>query len=224
MNRMLFATVALALALALPAAATAPCVLGNGTSSKPGCIALVGLGLSGAADPVGAFTVTVRDNANNGCPGSDVRIDFTDCVDLRIAPPSDQPYPGMIVDCTGHSVRVITDVNGVSRFCIVGAATNPSGGGMPKSLAGCARATADDQPLGTCTVQAFNEDGSTGLAAGVGGNDLSAWKGDFFTAGNPYFGRSDFDCNGLIGGNDLAVFLTVFFGQGSVSGPSGYCP
>ena len=222
MRRVLVVTIALA--LALPAVARSQCGAGNGNSTKPACIALVGLGLSGAADPVGAFTVTVRDNANNPCPGSEVRIDFTDCVDLRIAPQSDQPYPGMIVDCTGHSVRATADGNGVSRFCIVGAATNPSGAALPRSLTGCARATADDLPLGTCTVQAFNEDGSTGLAAGVGGNDLSAWKGDFFTAGNPYYGRSDFDCNGAIGGNDLAVLLTVFFAQGSVSGPSGYCP
>ena len=110
MNRMLFATVALALALALPAVASAQCGAGNGNSTKPACIALVGLGLSGAADPVGAFTVTVRDNANNGCPGSDVRIDFTDCVDLRIAPPSDQPYPGMIVDCENATSGPIVPV------------------------------------------------------------------------------------------------------------------
>ncbi len=221
MMRALCAAVVLALATA--GLARSQCSQGSANQTIPACIALVGLGLGGQADPAGAFTITVRGPDNNPCPGSLVKIDFSNCPDLTLAPSSGQTWPGMTVDCSGHSVRAFTDATGKASFSIVGAARNPTGGAPPSPVA-CAVATADGLLLGNVNVQAFNEDGSAGPGHGVGGNDVSAWKGDFFSAGNPYFPRSDFDCNQSIGGNDLSRILAVLFAAGSLNGPSGYCP
>jgi hypothetical protein len=214
--------VVLILALAAPASALADG--SGGPSTIPSCIWLVGLDTSFHTDPIGACTVAYRDMANNPIPDADVRIDFSNCVDLMLAPQSDQTWPGMTIDCTGRAAHAFTNASGVASFSIVGAANNPTGGTLPKSTIGCASITADNQPLGLANVSAFNEDGTAGPGKGVGGNDASAWKGDFFTAGNPYFGRSDFDCNNSIGGNDLSVWLGVYFAAHSLNGPAGYCP
>jgi len=201
----------------------------SATSSKPACINLVGTNGT-VTDPAGQFTVTVRDVANNAVANSQVKIDFSGCVDINIGTQASQLFAGLTVNCTNKTITAVSNATGIATFRIVGSAKNPTGGVLPKSLSGCASISADNQPLGTMTIGAFNEDGSIdsppGSGTGVAGNDLSAWKGDFFTAGNPYYGRSDFDCNGAVGGNDLSVWLTVFFAAGAPSGrgASAQCP
>ena len=194
------------------------------TSSKPACIGLTG-SKTGVADPKGQFTITVRDVANNTIANSNVKIDFSNCVDMHLGTtqPGGPGVSAMTVSCATHSISALTNASGVVTFRIIGSAQNPTGGVLPKSLSGCASVSADNFALGTVTVNAYNEDGSTGVGTGVGGNDLSAWLGDFFTAGNPYFGRSDFDCSGAVGGNDLSVWLTLFFAHGSDDGATAQC-
>jgi len=193
-------------------------------SIKPSCIALVG-SKSGTTDPVGQFTVTVKDLANNVIANSTVVVDFTQeyggnpvtlTPDCRIG--NSQPAGTQTVDCTAHTVRSTTNVSGVATFNIIGGAQNA--GNSPGRGAGGAKVFADGVLLGTVTVEAFDEDG----LGGVAGNDLSAWLGDKFASGAPYFGRSDFDCNGAIGGNDLSVWLGVKFATNSTSSAAVYCP
>ncbi len=199
----------------------------SGTSTIPACIGLVGTNGT-ITDGSKLVTVTVRDIANNAVANSVVKIDFSGCVDIKIGNQASQLFAGLTVNCTNKTISATTNATGVALFRLVGSATNPTGGNLPKSLSGCASISADNQPLGTVTVNAYNEDNSTGggPGSGVGGNDLASWKGDFFTAGNPYFGRSDFDCNLAIGGNDLSVWLGVFFAPGAPSdrGAVANCP
>jgi hypothetical protein len=51
---------------------------------------------------------------------------------------------------------------------------------------------------------------------------MSAWLGDFYT-GQP-FGRSDFDCSGNVGANDLSMWLGVFGSQTMAESCTSHCP
>jgi hypothetical protein len=188
-------------------------------STKPACIALIGT-KSGVADPVGAFTVTVRDLANNPIANSTVVVDFSSeysaPADCRIG--NAQPAAGLTVDCTAKTVRATTNGAGVASFNIVGGAQNA--GNSPGRGAGGGKLFADGVFLANVTVQAYDQDG----VGGVGANDLSAWLGDKFGAGAPYYGRSDYDCNGSIGANDLSIWLGVKFAANSTSSAAAYCP
>ena len=84
----------------------------------------------------------------------------------------------MTVDCVNHTISALTNANGVVTFRIIGSASD-DGGNQPGAGHGCAVVTGRYAYLGTVTVSAYNQDGSTG-ATGVGGNDLSCWMGDFF--------------------------------------------
>lgn len=189
-------------------------------SIKPSCIALVGT-KSGVVDPVGQFTVTVKDLANNVIANSTVVVDFSQeygpsPADCRIG--NAQPFAGVTVDCTAKTVRATTNISGVATFNIVGGAQNA--GNSPGRGAGGGKIFADGVFLSNVTVQAFDQDG----VGGVGANDLSAWLGDKFAPGAPYFGRSDYDCNASIGANDLSVWLGVKFASNSTSSAAVYCP
>ncbi len=187
-------------------------------SSKPACIAVVGT-TTGVVDPAGQFTVTVKDLANNPIQNSQVVIDFSSeyaVPDVRIG--STQPFAGLTVDCTAKTVRALTNASGVVTFRIVGGAQNS--GNSPGVGAGGAKVFADGVLLGSVTVEAFDQDG----VSGVGANDLSAWLGDKFATGAPYYGRSDYDCNASVGANDLSVWLAVKFAAGSSASAAAYCP
>jgi len=189
-------------------------------STVPQHINLVAL-KGGVVDPVGEFTIVVRDLANNPVVGANVDIDFGQCTpDIRIG--SSQPYPGLTTSCDGPvgHVRAITDALGIARFRIVGAASNPTGH-APGASTACARVTADGILLGTMSVGAFDQDGSSG----VNPTDASICFSDsldFFMNGS-YVGRSDYNNSGTINPVDISILLGVSLRRESLASAAAYC-
>jgi len=187
-----------------------------GNSSVPPCIHLVG-SLAGTADPVGAFTVTVRDLANNVLSGASVVVDLSGCSDISIC--NNQLDAGALVNCPAKTTRKFTNIAGQVTFTVLGGS---NGSGNATTLLGGVKIYANGTLIGSPTGSVFDLDGSNG----VGINDLSVWLTDFGASGNPAFGRSDFDCSGSVGINDLSVWLTEF-GAGSSAascGAGNVCP
>lgn len=175
----------------------------------PTFVVLVGRS-DGASDPLGAFTVTIRDFANNPVPGSLVWLDFSQAQDVQLSSASD---PGITVQCVARTVQAVTDAVGVAHFTIRGG----SHAGPAISFGSTVRIWADGVLLGTIPVSTPDLDGINGVGAG----DLSMFLADFFSQTNPT--RSDFSHDGVVGGGDLAFWLQVFLNGGSaISGPA--CP
>ena len=219
MSRARFAVLASILCLGLAARATAkidPC-----NSDCPGLITLVGLGANGGADPLGTFTVNVRDF--NKVPQEDRRVvlDFSGCRDIHLG--ADQRDPWVTVDCVAQTLMKLTDVNGQATFRVVGCAANQ--GGSPGSIGPSLQVFADGiliNSSGGCIgsgvrVAALDQDGG-----GVGGGDLSLFLADYFSG--QAFARSDYDGNGTIDGNDFSLWLAAFFAGGSAVGGGAACP
>jgi len=158
-------------------------------------------------DPLGAYTVTIRDFNNVPIENSSVVIDFSNS-DVQLC--TDQKDPDVIVDCVSQTVRKLTDVNGHATFRVVGKRRNVD----------CAAAA----PTG---VQVFadgvficglfspvydlvNESG-----VGMSGNDLSMFLHLFLDCGH-YLTAIDYNGNTVQDGDDLSQFLAGFFGGGSV--------
>ena len=76
----------------------------------PPLITLVARGADGVADPLGIFTVTVRDFNNVPEEGATVTLDFSNCPDIRVC--ADQADPNVVVDCAGRTVRAVTGSSG----------------------------------------------------------------------------------------------------------------
>ena len=186
---------------------------GNSTLPSPAFFTVVGSSL-GVADPYGAFSITVRDLANNPINGSSVVLDFSGVSDAQLC--SDQLDVASTVNCAAKTVRKFTNASGVVSFTVVGGSTN-TGGSAGAGLGGV-KVYADGVLLGSLTAAMLDEDG----AGGVGANDLSLWITDFATLG--YFGRSDFDYSSGLGANDLSVLITAFGLLGSAEGCASYCP
>ncbi len=205
--------VAALLALSLVLVATAGAVPPPQNDSVPTAITLVGA-RGGTPDPLGLFTVTIRDFGNNPVPSVAVFVDFSACSDIRIA--ATQPYPGLVVDCSFHTVRALTDARGVARFDIVGSSL----GGLPASVH--AVKIYDGTSTFSLSANTFDLDG----VGGVGANDLAMWVGDFL--GGVPRERSDYDDSGALSANDLALWIDDFLTAGSsVSArdlPGGLCP
>lgn len=173
----------------------------------PHCISLVGSS-SGVVDPVGNFSVTVRDINNVPVNNSLVVVDFSACSGVTLC----QTQPGLTVDCGSHTVRGFSNSSGVFTATIAGHGNNPGGNQPPFNPPGCAKVFADGVLLGNGTnvnISMYDQDGN-----GVAGGDLSSFLGDFFGSG-PL--RSDYDCTGSVDGADLSKWLTVFFGSGSAN-------
>jgi len=201
----------------LAASAAMAGVPSSANSTKPTFIRLTG-SKTGVADPVGQFTVTVRDLANNLIANSVVVVDFSSCVRIRVA--SSQPFAGLTVDNALRTVRASTNGSGVATFRIVGGSCNA--GNQSGSGAGCSRIYADGVLLGPVTVAAYDQDGVGGVTL----SDLSAWGGDFLSG--TYYGRSDYDGNGIVNLSDLSNWGGVFLAaNSSASGaydPAWTCP
>ena len=176
-------------------------------STIPPCITLVG-SLAGTPDPVGQFTVTVRDLANNPLNGASVVNDLSGCTDLTLC--ANQFDAGALVNCAAKTTRKFTNISGQVSFIVLGGS---NGSGNATTLLGGAKIYANGTLIASPTASVFDLDGSNG----VGINDLSVWLTDFGTFGNPAFGRSDFDCSGSVGINDLSLWLTEFGNGSSVS-------
>src|SRR5689334_12971543 len=177
--------------LALPAITQAGFPIG-GNSTVPACISLVGTNGAGVPDPVGAFTVVIRDLANNPIAGALVRVDLSGATDLRLAT-TQQAGLTVVSTCGAMYVEGLTDANGQITMTLVGS-SNAAGG---VSSLDNGRVYADGVLQASPTVSVYDLDGHDG----VGSNDFSLWFGDF--ASGSTHGRSDYDCSGSIGANDL---------------------
>jgi len=205
-----------ALALSGAPAASVASPPSAATSTIPHCIPLVG-STNGVVDRAGEVVVVLRNVAYQPVPGAAAVFDFGNCSGIALGDAASQTFPGLTVDCARHRVSVISDATGTAIFRIVGGGA--AGGASAGPVTNCVFVSAENQPLGSASVQLYDLDG----ASGVGGNDLSLWMNDFFARGNPERSRSDYDCNGEVGGNDLALWLGVFTAGGSASSAS-TCP
>lgn len=214
-------------ACGLLAAATAMAgVPDPANSTKPARINVLGT-QTGNPDPNAAFSVVVRDLANNPIANSSVVIDLINCTDTRISNQTAN-IAGQTVDCPLKTVRELTDATGTVSMSVLGGATNPSGASAAGPGGGCVRIFADGVLLGTATALVFDQNGgSLPGADGVEISDLSRWLVDF--GSGVYKGRSDYNhaaSPGVVGIDDLSVWLGRFGAGTSASGTfsAGFCP
>ena len=208
---------------------------------------------TGGPDPTIAFSITVRDFANNPIAGSNVVVGLAACSDSRICPAT------VGFNCTGGPggtpiVSGLTNAAGQVTFSILGASTNygsaPCTGSpllCPGAGQNCANIAADGVPLGNATLIDYDEDGGTGVPPGaIVAGDQSKLKADiaaYTSSPANYRGRSDFSATPLpslnayhVDANDLSFQKTIIGAAsgstGSGSGcrdslgnpPASYCP
>lgn len=191
--------------------AECPGMGGVANSDIPCGITLVGT-TGGIADPLGEFTIVLRDLAFNPAPGCEVMIHFGACdPDIRIS--MNQPHPGLRVECDGARVYATTDANGPIRARIVGAATP----GATAAGFKCAAVYGGGQLLGTINVAACDFDGG----GGANPADISWFLVDLFDG--DFEGRSDYNCSNTISPTDLSILLRLTLGAGSFNSGGAYC-
>ena len=202
-------------------ASAAPC---PACCTKPSYIMLAG-SQGGVPDPTAAFTIVVRDFANNPIPNSLVMIDLSACTDMKLCR---YQHAGANVDCSVHTVRGFTDANGRLTLTILGAGLN--NGRAPGPGAGCARIFADGTPIGDATLVINDQNGGFQPpgAQGMEVTDMLAFLVDY---GNGiYRGRSDYSAlfgfdMGALTVVDLSMFLKIFgTGYSSQGCPTFMCP
>jgi hypothetical protein len=173
------------------------------------------------ADPFGTYTVTVRDIANNACPGSIVTLNFSGASDIRLC--TDFAPAGQVNTC--NVATVTTNGSGVATFIVVGAAKDPGGLVTGAGLGGMT-VRADGYVLGTVTAAAYDLNGAIG-SPGLTSLDASAFStsnGVFGGVGNPaYKGRCDYSHDGAITSLDASLMSTLRGIGGSAVGCT-YCP
>ena len=190
--------------LAVAATAFAGVPSPGNSSMSASCIRLVNKDAGGVAAPNGAFTVTVRDLANNPIANSTVVLDFNNCAvpaDIRVQN-GGQPA-GLVQNCAAHTVRLSSNASGQVTFIVVGGAQNAGNG--PGATAACARVIADGVNLGSVAVAAFDGNGAGGLSPG----DIGALVGDLFGS---FKSRSDLDCSGALSPADIGALVSQLFG------------
>jgi hypothetical protein len=172
-------------------------------------------------DPFGDFYVTVRDIANNPCPGKVVTVNFINATDIRLC--TSMVPAGQTNTCNIASVT--TDVNGQAKFTIAGGAMDPggliTGGGLNAVVV-----AADGFVIANVTAAVYDLNGAIG-GPGVTSLDASVFSTDnglFGGSGNPaYKGRCDFAHDGTISSLD-ASYASTLRGYGSSSVGCTYCP
>jgi hypothetical protein len=181
-------------------------------STIPSHVVMVGR-LGALADTaLGAFTIVVRDLANNPIPGATVEFRVLNCEGARLS--SDPLQAGVTARCATHGYTALTDVHGAVRMCLVGGGTV----GSPPGTGPCAQVFASGVLLGTVRVAWFDLDGM----GGIGINDLSQWLTDFGL--NEPISRSDFNGDGGVTISDLVVWLDAWSRGTSAEGATSYCP
>ena len=190
------------------------------TSTKPACIKLVGDNGT-SADPVGAFTIVVRDLANNTVANSNVVLDFSACTETHIANQASQKFAGITITPVGKKVSAITNSVGVASFNIEGAVDVTLGA----AAAGCISVSADNVPLGTITGTALNEDVKLGVGTTnpVNAADGSTMLQRQLPVPQPYKASSDLNCDGVTNAADVSVLLGLLLGP-PIGGNSNICP
>jgi hypothetical protein len=187
-----------------------------GMSTVPSHIRVVNGNSAGAFDPLGNFTVTVRDQTGTPLQNVSVVLDFVACTDGKVCNATSQAL-GQIVDGVTKTVRSFTDVNGDVTFNVLGAAgivpPKPAG-----PAGGCMAVLADGTNLGFVTAVYHDQNGL--ISPGVEGMnivDASSVLGDVFFNGT-YVGRSDFDGTGApLSIVDFSFALTAALGTGGAS-------
>jgi len=211
--------IALGFALLLPAIAAAePAKLPNPEACVIPCgICLVGT-TAGVDDARGAFSITIRDFANNPVAGSSVLIDFSGCApDIHVC--SVQTGAAGVNCSLGPGfVYGVTDMTGMTTMCIVGGAHN-AGTHTGGADFQCAAIYADGVQLGHVNVAAFDEDGSSG----VNPTDASMWFSDGLDYPGAYRGRSDYDCSHSVTPADLSILMQASLDHRSLNSCSAYC-
>ena len=177
----------------------------NSTCPGP-CIKVVGHDGS-VGDPLGAYTVTIRDFNNVPIENSSVVIDFSNC-DIQLC--VDQKDPDVIVDCVSQTVRKLTDVNGHASFRVIGKRRNVDCAVKPNP---CTEVFADGVFI--CALYSPVYDLVNEAGVGMSGNDLSTFLHLFLDCG-VYLTAIDYNCNSVADGDDLSQFLAGFFNGGSV--------
>ena len=180
----------------------------------PDLILLVARGPGGGGDPLGAFTVVVRDFGNAPEGNRPVTLDFRGCPDIRLC--ADQGDPGVVTDCVIPSVTATAAQDGRVTFRVLGHAVNS--GASPGSTGPCLDVYADGVFLKSVRVAALDQNG----VDGVNPMDLSLFLADSFS-GQAY-ARSDYDGNGVLDPNDLSIWLLAFFAGGSAVSGGPDCP
>ena len=208
-------------------------------STVPNVIHLVGANGAGTVvDPVGNYTVVVKDLANNPVQNSSVVVDFSLCGIFDTNINTGQIHPGVTVDCPTKTVRGLTDATGTFTFRVRGAAHNVSAGNAPGNNTPCGRVYADGvlmkatvgvggaTNLGTngIIVSTYNQNGANNPFDGFTAVDFSIFAGDFFSAN--YYTRSDYNGDGIKSPLDLSNLATVYFAMtvASVGGSPSFCP
>lgn len=201
--------------LAVAATAFAGVPSPGNSSFSASCIKLVNKDAGGVAAPNGAFTVTVRDLANNPIANSAVVLDFANCAapaDIRVQS-GGQPA-GLVQNCAAHTVRLTSDALGQVTFIVVGGAQNS--GNTAGATTGCARVIADGVNLGSIGVAAFDQNGAGGLSP----SDIGALVGDLFGG---FKSRSDLNCSGDLSPADIGTLVSQLFGPYSTALSGVFC-
>ena len=205
--------VAWALVLAFLAAGEASAVPSAANSSVPAHVLLVGRAGDLADTTAGAFSVVVRDAANNPVAARVVELRLINCPDARL---SSQSYaPATTIRCDTHGVLQTTNLYGEVRMTAVGGGTP----GIASATGPCAQVyAAPGILLGNVAVAYLDLDGD----GGTGSGDLSLWLADF-ASGEPR-SRSDYDGDGTLSAADLSIWLGIFAAGHSDESAATYCP
>lgn len=190
-----------------------------------------------------AYTVTVRDFANNPVAGSTVVLKFTSCTELRLCSFN---LGAQVVNCPAKTVTLTTNGVGQATFSILGASTlapPPAPPAVaPGAGAGCVTISADAVPLGTATAVIYDLDGAVpplGVGSafhnGVHGNDLLLVESEVNAnivdsiangtcgPGPLYRGRCDYNEDGVINSADLSRFLVILGASNGGTGSANGC-
>jgi hypothetical protein len=200
------------------------------TSSIPCAVNLVGSNAPNTTtDPLGDFTITIKDIAGNPIQNSAVVVDFSGCCnDIHLS--TTQHGAGVTLDAPNKRILATTNASGQVTLRIQGAATKSA---VTPGNIGCAKILADNVLISdginhpAVNVGVFDLDGAVG-GNGVGAADLSQFLTDSFAAS--YRQRADYDhssaCVFAVGAPDLSKLLTLSFAAGSGTNGPAYtaCP
>jgi len=162
-------------------------------------------------DPSGAWTVKVRDFANNPLMGTSIVIDFADCADIRIACDQLNAVTGQ-TNFMAKMVGATSGMTGQVTFYVQGAADAQMLAGLvatPGTRAGtpCAKVYGDGVLLGNLTVSANDVNGVGSPTAALTGADVALAANEMLKSmiGGEPMARDDFDGNGAVTGGDIAI-------------------
>lgn len=184
MNR--FATtLLLALACAAAPAVAAAAVPSPVNSTTPACF---------APCPMGdiAFTVVVRDLANNPVGGSTVVFDFSNCANAFLCDPL--PTDDYVTDLVGRTIRAVTNAAGSVTI-------HPRVGGT--GPLGCLRLFADGVQLNAYALASVDQSGN-GMCVSIIDPDDAIFAAKLGSL-DP---TADFDCSGgVVDATDQQIFF-----------------